>query len=104
MNREKSVLTDTSSSSSVHSRLLGNFVILVIILTGFGPWTANASLASVETDLVRTEVAQSLLDAATIQVAQEALDAADTADREAAALGQRVDTLRAEHAGLPQRI
>lgn len=98
------MLTDTPSRAFGHSRLLGNFFTLLIILSGFGPWAANASLASVETDLVRTEVAQSLLDAATLQAAEEALDATDTADREAAALDQLVDALHAEHAGLPQRI
>jgi potassium efflux system protein len=98
------VQIDTSANvftRSGHQALLP--VFLILLLTA-GPWASHSVLASVETDLLRSQIAQSSLDAATQQGASEALDASDTADREATALGKRTDELRAEHAGLPKRI
>ena len=95
---------DTPANVFTHSWLKGLFPALLILALGSGPWAANASQASVETDLLRTEMTQSGQDAAALQATNEALDATDTANREAAALTKRVDELRDEHAGLPKRI
>ncbi len=78
--------------------------LALTLVLGCGLWAAGASQASVDTDHVRTVIAQSKLDEATLQAATGYLDAADTADSEAVAFGKRLDELRAEHAGLPQRI
>jgi potassium efflux system protein len=78
--------------------------LALALLLNAGPWTASAALASVETDLVRSDVEKSDLDEAARQAVNEILDAADAADREAASLGKRVDELRAESAELPKRI
>ncbi|MCB1687001.1 MAG: hypothetical protein KDI33_00865 [Halioglobus sp.] len=96
--------TNTVSNDLTGSKLRAILPALLLLMLAFSPWTMHSSRASVESDLIRAEVAQASLDAATLQLATEALDATDTADREAAALIKRVDELRAEHAGLPKRI
>lgn len=77
-------------------------VLFLLLVSGL--WLASAAEASVETDLLRAEIAQSSLDAAALEAATANLDAAETADREATTLVKRVDELRAESDGLPKRI
>ena len=97
------MLIDKSVNVLTCSRLQGLLPAVLLLLLA-SPWAAAISHASVETDLLRTEAAQSSLDTAALQTVKETLDATDTADREAGALSKRVEELRAEHAGLPQRI
>ena len=95
---------DTSAHRIIYCRPHGLLPAALFLWLVIAPFTASLAVASVETDLLRTEIDNSSLDATAAQAANEALDAADIADREAAALSKRVDELRAEHAGLPKRI
>jgi potassium efflux system protein len=95
---------DTSSRPCTRGKRIRTLCVLLTFLLGTGPWLASVSSGSAATDLVRAQVAQSNLDAATLQAATEYLDAADSADREADSLATHVDELRAENAGLPQRV
>jgi potassium-dependent mechanosensitive channel len=94
----------TSPPHAKSARLLRILYLLPFCLLVSGPWLANIALASPETDIVRAEITQSSLDAATLETASANVDAADTANREAITLAKRVDELRAENAGLPKRI
>ena len=78
--------------------------VLLILLLGTAPWLASVSSASVATDRLRAEIAQSKLDADALQTVVDYLDTADNADREADSLGTRVDKLRAENTLIPERI
>ena len=78
--------------------------VLLTLLLGTAPWLASVSSASVATDLLRAEVAQSNLDPDALQAVVDYLDTADNADREADSLGTRVDKLRAENTLIPERI
>jgi potassium efflux system protein len=77
---------------------------LLVLMSGLSPWPGNPARASVETDLARSDLAGAKLDEAALQAAIDSLDAADTAEREAVALGKRAEELRAESAELPKRI
>ncbi|MCB1705748.1 MAG: mechanosensitive ion channel [Halioglobus sp.] len=95
---------DTSAHRPHHSWPRCLLPALLALLLATSPFAPGVAVASVETDLLRSEIANSSLDATAVQAANEALDAADAADREAASLSKRVDELRAEHTGLPKRI
>ncbi len=95
---------DTPRNEHSITGLGGLVPALLTLMLACGPWSANVSRGSVESDLIRAEVAQASLDAATLQLANEALDATDVSDREAALLTKRIEELRGEHAGLPKRI
>jgi potassium-dependent mechanosensitive channel len=95
---------DTSFNFLSRSLARGGLSATLALLLGFGPVSAPALQASVETDLVRAEIDKSSLDSTARETAIETLDAADVAEREATSLNKRVDELRAEHASLPKRI
>ncbi len=86
------------------ARLLQFLAVLLILLLVTGAWLAGIAQAAGNTEMVRAAVAQSDLDDAARQAANDYLDAAEVADREADSLGARGDELLATYVGQPRRI
>lgn len=97
---ESSGITCIPYGPCVRMRLIPIMALLLCI----GPWLAGVAEASVATDRMRAGIAQSSLDEASRQAANEYIDAADIAGREADSLVTLFDELRAENAGQPLRI